>query len=290
MKRNLKWAAVAVGCAAIVAAAFVGGRAWAGGIPAAGALNYSGLLQDASGAPLSGTQYIEVKFWNDATASAAANLLCDTMTPTAIGLSNGRFSITLPDKCTTQVGSNIGIWTEVFVGPKVDAVASLGRSKIGAVPFAVEANHAVSADSAASATGALKQTADALQADADYAGARLGTAPNPAVDLTWAFYHAAAVGACAALNPGQTGSSSGGAYVLNSGTCSALCAALPATPNCRGAVAVGSIPLSRQAPGGLVGAHYLYSCGNTQGATREGGTNGLSPNSSGTFSYCCCSG
>jgi hypothetical protein len=155
MKPNLKWTAVAVGCAAISAAAFVGGRAWAGGIPAAGALNYSGLLQDSTGAPLSGTQYVEVKFWNDATAGAAVNLLCDTGTPTGIGLVNGRFSIPLPDKCTTQVGSNAGVWAEVIVGPTANAAASLGRAKIGAVPFAVEANHAVSADSAAAASTAV---------------------------------------------------------------------------------------------------------------------------------------
>jgi hypothetical protein len=148
MKPKLKWAAVAVGCAAIAAAAFVGGRAWAGGIPAAGALTYSGLLQDATGAPLSGPQYVEVKFWNDVAASAAANLLCDTGTPGLAQLNNGRFSIPLLDKCTTQVGSNTAIWAEVFVGPTVNAAASLGRAKIGAVPFAVEANHATTADGA----------------------------------------------------------------------------------------------------------------------------------------------
>lgn len=148
MRSSLKWAAVAVGAAAIVAAAFVGGRAWAGGIPAAGALTYSGLLQDATGAALTGTQYVEVKFWNDTAASAAANLLCDTGTPTGIGLVNGRFSIALPDACTTKVGSNAGIWAEVIVGATANAAGSLGRAKIGAVPFAVEANHAVSADSA----------------------------------------------------------------------------------------------------------------------------------------------
>src|SRR5450432_2832229 len=123
MRRSLKWAVIAAGAASTVAAAFVGGRAWAGGIPAAGALTYSGLLQDATGAPLTGTQYVEVKFWNDATASAAANLLCDTNTPTAIGLSQGRFSIGLPDKCTTTVGGNAGIWSEVLVGPTLNAVA-----------------------------------------------------------------------------------------------------------------------------------------------------------------------
>ena len=158
MKASLKRAAFALGGAGIAAAAFVGGRAWAGGIPAAGALNYSGLLQDPTGTPVSGTQYIEVKLWNDPTASAAANLLCDTMTPSAVALTNGRFSITLPDKCTSQVSANSGVWAEVIVGPTANSTASLGRAKIGAVPFAVEANHAVSADSAtaaATASGAL---------------------------------------------------------------------------------------------------------------------------------------
>jgi hypothetical protein len=169
MKPNLKWAAVAVGCAGIAAAAFVGGRAWAaGGIPPAGALNYSGLLQDASGAPLSGTQYVEVKFWNDATASAAVNLLCDTGTPGLAPLTNGRFSIPLPDKCTKQVGANTGIWVEVFVGPTANAAGSLGRAKIGAVPFAVEAAHAESASQGAAGSfavpGALAVAGDATVA------------------------------------------------------------------------------------------------------------------------------
>ena len=177
MMPKLKRAAVVSCCVGIAGVAFVGGRAWgAGGIPAAGALNYSGLLQDAAGAPLSGTQYVEVKFWNDAAASDAANLLCDTGTPSLTPLTNGRFTTGLPDKCTTQVGTNSGIWAEVLVGPSAAATASLGRAKIGAVPFAVEANHAVEAGHAASADGAttaatasaaggaLKTTIDGLAA------------------------------------------------------------------------------------------------------------------------------
>ncbi|MEO7035636.1 MAG: hypothetical protein ABI548_17055, partial [Polyangiaceae bacterium] len=43
-------------------------RVRAAGIPPTGALTYAGLLQDATGQPLTGTQFIEVKFWNDAAA------------------------------------------------------------------------------------------------------------------------------------------------------------------------------------------------------------------------------
>lgn len=83
---------------------------------------------------------------------------------------NGRFSIPLPDDCTTKVGSNAQVWVEVLVGPMANTVASLGRAKLGAVPYAVEADHAVSASSAATAAtanaagGSLASTITALQA------------------------------------------------------------------------------------------------------------------------------
>jgi hypothetical protein len=60
--------------------------------------------------------------------------------------------------CTTKVGSNTGIWAEVLVGNTPDGAASLGRAKLGAVPFAIEANHAQSADSAATAPRLLRPT------------------------------------------------------------------------------------------------------------------------------------
>lgn len=164
MKQSLKWAAISAGAAGVVAAAFVGGHAWAGGIPATGALTYSGLLQDAKGVALAGPEYMEVQFWNDPTATAATNLLCDTGTPTVTPLVNGHFSIPLPDTCTTKVGSNAGVYVDIIVGPTLQGATSLGtRVKIGAVPFAVEANHAVSADSATGASGGLATSVANLQ-------------------------------------------------------------------------------------------------------------------------------
>jgi hypothetical protein len=177
MKRSIKWAAVAVGTTGLVAGAFVGGRAWAGGIPAAGALTYSGLLQDATGAPLPNPAYLEVRFMNDATANAPANVLCDTGTAALTPLINGRFSISLPLACTTTVGSNTGIWVDIVYGTTQSGAASLGaRAKLGAVPFAVEANHAVSATTATNATTAANaNTLSSAAVTVETAGCVLAT-------------------------------------------------------------------------------------------------------------------
>jgi hypothetical protein len=185
MRANLKSTLIGAIGIAIAGAAFFAGRAWAGGIPSSGALTYSGVLQDVSGAPLTGTQFVEIKFWNDPTASAAANLLCDSGTPASVSLEVGHFSIGLPDTCSTQVGLNKNIWAEVIVGPTAVAAASLGRAKLGAVPFAIEANHAVSADSAVNATNATNATnaVDATHATNADSATTAATASAAAGDL-----------------------------------------------------------------------------------------------------------
>jgi hypothetical protein len=101
----------------------------------------------------------------------------DTGTPTGIGLVNGRFSIPLPDDCTIKFGSNAQVWAEVLVGSTANAVASLGRAKLGAVPYAVEANHAVSADRAAATpivTGWSKVSQPILRLSDGAAGIAVG--------------------------------------------------------------------------------------------------------------------
>jgi hypothetical protein len=121
-------------------------RARAAGIPATGAMIYSGLLQDATGAPLGNPHTIEVKLWASA-SPAETSALCDTGSPTGpTPLTAGRFSIQLPDPCTMKIAGNNNAFAEVIL----DGV-SLGRVALGAVPYAVEANHAVSADSATTA-------------------------------------------------------------------------------------------------------------------------------------------
>ena len=111
-------------------------HARAAGIPATTALTYSGVLTDASGVPLTGSKNIQIQL-SDMTGAVAC-----TVGPTAITLKAGSFSLPLLDACTTAVHANPDLWVEVFADG-----SSLGRTKLGAVPYAVEAAHAKSADS-----------------------------------------------------------------------------------------------------------------------------------------------
>jgi hypothetical protein len=159
MKRSLKWAGIVTGAAGVLAAGFVGGRAWAGGIPSKGALTYSGVLQKPDGSPLTSTGHnLEIKLWS--TGPTGGTLLCDTAVPAPTFTldDSGRFSVQLDDSCTGAIGSNAGAFVELLLDGN-----TLGRTKLGAVPYAIEANHAVSADGA-SASGALSQQLAALSA------------------------------------------------------------------------------------------------------------------------------
>ncbi|MEO7035635.1 MAG: hypothetical protein ABI548_17050 [Polyangiaceae bacterium] len=148
MNRTLRVVATSVAVVGVAGSAFLAGRVWAAGVPATGALTYSGLLQDAAGAPLTGSHPIEVQFWS---APSAGTSLCDVKAASAT-LTNGRFSLPLTDDCVTGIHANSSAYVEV----SVDGVP-LGRTKLGAVPYALEAGHATSADSAGTASGMLVQ-------------------------------------------------------------------------------------------------------------------------------------
>jgi hypothetical protein len=120
-------------------------RARASGIPATQAMSYSGVLTDPSGVPLTGSKNIQIQVFDMATGG---NVQC-TVGPTATALANGGFRLALPDTCTAAVHATPDLWIEVDVDG-----SSLGRTKLGAVPFAVEADHAKTADSATNATNA----------------------------------------------------------------------------------------------------------------------------------------
>lgn len=111
-------------------------HARASGIPATGALNYSGVLTNSDGTFVTGSQNILIQLYTQATGgSAACASQPATVTPVA-----GAFQVPLGDACTTLVHANSDVWADVLVNG-----ASIGRSKLGAVPYAVEADHAASA-------------------------------------------------------------------------------------------------------------------------------------------------
>jgi hypothetical protein len=140
VKRSL----FALTCASLAAglgvAGYFVGHARADGIPSTAAMTYGGTLTDLNGTPLTGSQNLQLTFWDAATAG---NQKC-TAGPTATALVAGTFQLALPDACTAAVHASPDLWVELFVNG-----ASLGRTKLGAVPFAVEAAHASVATSAA---------------------------------------------------------------------------------------------------------------------------------------------
>lgn len=143
-------AGLVVGAAVLASGAtLLAVRAYAAGIPATNALTYTGYLETPDGKPVTSAVNLDVYVWS---AAAAGSKVCEVsvgnVTPVA-----GRFQVSLPDACTTAVKGSPNLWLEL----RVDG-SSLGRSKLGAVPYAVEAAHATNADSAAKADSAT--TAD----------------------------------------------------------------------------------------------------------------------------------
>jgi hypothetical protein len=123
-------------------------RALAAGPPTTNGLTYAGVLEDASG-PISANHNIQVLFYD---AAMAGNTLCQS-TAAAIAVADGHFSVPLPDGCATATSANPNVWVDVLVDG-----ADTGRTKLGVVPYALEAAHAVSATTAMSATSATSAT------------------------------------------------------------------------------------------------------------------------------------
>ena len=143
--------AVAIGAASAITLQ----RAGASGAPAAGALTYRGTLELADGSVVVGDKPIGLALWDSMTAGKKlAN--CDVPSmPRAVV--QGNFEVKLPDTCTAAISGSADLWVEV----QVDGLP-LPRTKLGAVPYAVEATHAASA---ANADGTLASALSALQAD-----------------------------------------------------------------------------------------------------------------------------
>lgn len=111
-------------------------RARADGVPTMSPLVYSGTLEEG-GALRDGRHDLRLTVYDDAAASDASHVQCTTdapMTP----VTAGRFSVTLHADCATAVRQQPDLWIELTV----DRVTLGPRTKLGAVPFALEANRA----------------------------------------------------------------------------------------------------------------------------------------------------
>jgi len=157
----------------VIGAGVVALRARAAGIPAADALTYTGYLETPEGKPVDTSVQIGVAVWDSASGGKKR---CEAggekVTPVA-----GRFQISLPEACSDAVKAQPDLWLETTVDG-----TGLGRTKLGAVPFAIEAAHATSADSAAqadaaaSASGDLEKRLVSVENSADASSKRLDAA------------------------------------------------------------------------------------------------------------------
>jgi hypothetical protein len=140
----------------VLVAGLVGGGLVAGfglksvlaeGIPATNPLYYAGTLAEG-GTLVNGTRDVTVNLWS---AQSGGTMLCQTLAAgqSTATVTNGRFRIALDSSCKPAINQNNSAWVEV-----IDGATSLGRTPIGAVPYAVEADHAVSATNATSAANA----------------------------------------------------------------------------------------------------------------------------------------
>lgn len=115
----------------------------ADGIPGMNPMTYAGTLEEASG-PVTGTRNLRLTLWDDATSTESSHARCVTSAP-GTSVNNGRFQLVLDNACTPAVRGAPDLWLEVEVNG-----GSIGRTKISAVPFAVEAGRAAELTPAAS--------------------------------------------------------------------------------------------------------------------------------------------
>jgi len=172
-KKNVKRLA-AFGAVAVAASVgtLLAVRANAAGIPV-NQMTYTGYLETPEGTPVTKKVNLNVALWSDAKAGTK---VCETPAADTAPVS-GRFQITLKDECTAAVKASPNLWLELSVDG-----ASLGRTPIGTVPYAIEAGHATLADSASKADKA-SAAADGLATQLAGLDGRIASATAPKLSV-----------------------------------------------------------------------------------------------------------
>jgi hypothetical protein len=164
ISRTAQKTVLLVSAAAVCAGAVLGYglHVAAEGAPTTQPLFYAGTVSSKDGDPLDGMHAIGVSLFGAASDGAA---LCSTSTlqvPVAVG----RFRVELPSGskgCREAVANNPDTWIELTVDG-----TTFPRTKVGAVPYAIEADHSKSATavtgSQADSLTKLNATVTSLQA------------------------------------------------------------------------------------------------------------------------------
>lgn len=161
-----------LGAAIALVVAYGVRRALAAGIPTTTPLYYSGYLEQG-GSPLTGPHLIQVNLWTDATSTNTSKRVCTTVPVGSTTVTAGRFRLPLDPTCLAAIHAHPDLYVEVVVDG-----TTLPRTKIGAVPYAVEADTASHAagpllakvSAAASATMTNPKTGAKITVNGVYCG------------------------------------------------------------------------------------------------------------------------
>lgn len=134
-------------------------RAYADGAPTNKPLFYAGTIE-ANRVPSTGLHTVTLTLFDMAMGGST---LC-TSESTKVPVEAGRFRVEVSPECVALMKSKPDLWVGLrFTGPDGVPHELPDRTKIGAVPYALEAQHAVSASSAGAAAGALADQLATLQ-------------------------------------------------------------------------------------------------------------------------------
>lgn len=161
--------ATIVGAATAICGGMIG-YAVAEGAPTSQPLFYGGLVTAKDGTPLDSTHSVSLSVLG---AETGGSPLCTTPA-LAADFKAGRFRIALPtgDKgCAQAVSNNPDTWVELTVDG-----TTFPRTKVGAMPYAIEAGHA---KLASAVTGPQADTLTQLSSQVSALQAAQGTAPVP---------------------------------------------------------------------------------------------------------------
>jgi microcystin-dependent protein len=139
MKQLIKFKTAAYSLVALglgtVAIAYWAQPVSADGIPTDSPMTYAGTLEE-DGRLVNDTRSFRLTLWNHPTANDFAHLKCSTQNA-SVPIVDGHFRVPLANSCSAAVYENPDLWIEVEVNGQ-----AIGRTKLGAVPYALEAARA----------------------------------------------------------------------------------------------------------------------------------------------------
>ncbi len=128
--------------AVLGAVAYSTGRATADVIPADEPLTFGGVLLEG-GLAVTGPRDVTVDIWRDSESSDEDRLVC-TIEAAGTAVNAGSYRVTMPSECTDAIRGETELWSQLSVDGTV-----LARQKVGAAPFALNADSAALAGDAA---------------------------------------------------------------------------------------------------------------------------------------------